>query len=82
MVIKKKKLPSRIPEFKIKEKTLNVLYLLVKTNLASSKSEAKRLVLQNGIKINGKTQKDWKETVQIKKGLILQAGKRKFIKIR
>ena len=81
-IFKKKKLPSRIPEFKIKEKTLNVLYLLVKTNLASSKSEAKRLVLQNGIKINGKTQKDWKETVQIKKGLILQAGKRKFIKIR
>ena len=50
--------------------------------LAGSKSEAKRLVLQNGIKINGKLQKDWKETVQIKKGLILQAGKRKFIKIR
>ena len=81
-VFKEKKAPLKIPEIEILEKQIPLLDLLVKTKLAGSKSEAKRLVLQNGIKINGKLQKDWKETVQIKKGLILQAGKRKFIKIR
>ena len=80
-VFKEKKAPLKIPEIEILEKQIPLLDLLVKTKLAGSKSEAKRLVLQNGIKINGKTRKDWKETVQIKKGLILQAGKRKFIKI-
>ena len=80
-VFKEKKAPLKIPEIEILEKQIPLLDLLVKTKLAGSKSEAKRLVLQNGIKINGKLQKDWKETVQIKRGLILQAGKRKFIKI-
>jgi len=80
-VFKEKKLPSKIPEVKIKEKALNVLDLLVKTELTSSKSEAKKLVLQKGVKIEGKTEKDWRKLIKIKKGLIVQVGKRKFIKI-
>jgi tyrosyl-tRNA synthetase len=80
-VFKEKKLPSRIPEFKIKEKTLNILDLLVKTKLASSKSEAKRLVLQKGVKIEGEIVEDWRKTIKIKKGQVFQVGKRKFIKV-
>jgi tyrosyl-tRNA synthetase len=80
-VFKEKKIPSKIPEIKIKEKTFKILDLLVKTKLASSKSEAKRLILQGGIKINGKIEEDWKAIIKIKKGLIAQAGKRKFIKV-
>lgn len=85
-IFKEKKLPSKIPEIKIKEKTLNILDLLVKTKLVSSKSEAKRLILQKGVKIKIKDQKpeikdDWKEEIEIKKGMIIQVGKRKFIKL-
>lgn len=85
-VFREKKLPSRIPEVKIKEKTLNILDLLVKTKLASSRSEAKRLVLQRGVKIKIKNQKpkikdNWKEEIEIKKGIVVQVGKRKFIKL-
>ncbi|MDO8436476.1 MAG: tyrosine--tRNA ligase [bacterium] len=79
-VFKEKKLPSNIPEIKIKENLLNILNLLVRTRMASSKSEAKRLVLQKGVKIDGKIEEDWKKNVQIKKGLIIQAGKRRFAK--
>lgn len=80
-VFKEKGLPTKIPEIKIKGKTLNILDLLVKTKLASSRSEAKRLIWQGGIKINNVIQADWQKAVEIKEGLILQAGKRKFIKI-
>lgn len=80
-VFKEKKAPKEIKEIKIKEKSINILDLLVKTRLASSKSEAKRLILQNGVKIDSQTQKNWQVIVQIKKGQIIQAGKRKFIKI-
>ncbi|GAH95702.1 unnamed protein product, partial [marine sediment metagenome] len=59
----------------------NILDLLVKTKLASSKAEAKRLILQKGVKINSKVQKDWKAIIEIKKGLIVQKGKRHFAKI-
>lgn len=80
-VFKEKKLPLKIPEIKIKEGSLNILDLLVKTKLAPSKSEAKRLVLQKGVKINGQIQDNWRKIYQIKKGQIVQVGKRKFAKI-
>ena len=80
-VFKEKKLPSRIPAIKIKEERLNILELLVKTKLVSSKSEAKRLILQKGVKIDGKIEENWHGIVQIKKGMIVQVGKRKFLKV-
>ncbi len=88
-VFKEKKLPTKIPEVKIKEiypelvegKKLNILDLLFKTKLASSKSEAKRLILQKGVKINSKVQEDWKAIIEIKKGMVIQVGKRKFAKL-
>jgi len=80
-VFKKKKLPTKIPTIKIKTKKFAILDLLVKTKLASSKSEAKRLILQKGVKIDGKIQKDWQKVIKIKKGMIIQVGKRKFIKL-
>lgn len=80
-VFREKKLPREITEIKIKEKNVNILDLLVKTKLVSSKSEAKRLILQKGVKIDGKTESDWQKIIEIKTGKILQVGKRKFVKL-
>lgn len=80
-VFKEKKLPTRVPGVKLSKKSLSLLDLLVKTNLSSSKSEAKRLVTQGGVKIDGKICQDWQGIVEIKKGMVLQVGKRKFVKI-
>lgn len=80
-IFKRKKLPTKIPTISIKEKDFNLLDLLVKTKLASSKSEAKRLILQKGVKIDGEIQIDWRKIVETKKGTIIQVGKRKFIKL-
>jgi len=88
-VFKDNKVPTEIPEFSIDKiisinkgkKTLDILDLLVEINLVSSKSEAKRMIIQKGIKINGKIWSDWKKEVEIRKGIIIQAGKRKAAKI-
>ena len=80
-VFQKKQLPSKINEIKIKEDSLNILDLLLKTNLVKSKAEAKRLVLQKAVKIDQQIEKDWQKKVEIKKPLIIQVGKRKFIKV-
>ncbi len=80
-VFREKKLPREITEIKIKEKNVNILDLLVKTKIVSSKSEAKRLILQKGVKIDGKTESDWQKIIEIKTGKILQVGKRKFVKL-
>jgi tyrosyl-tRNA synthetase len=80
-VFKEKKLPTIIPKIKLKEQKINILDLLIKIKLAPSKSEAKRLILQKGVKINGETQKDWRKIVQLKKEMVIQVGKRNFVRI-
>lgn len=81
-VFKNKELPSNIPEVKIKGAKLNILDLLVKTKLVSSKTEARRLIEQGAVKINSQVQKDWQAIIKTKKGLTLQAGKRRFAKLK
>jgi tyrosyl-tRNA synthetase len=80
-IFQQKKIPEQIPEVKIKEKEMNILDLLVKIKLAISKAEAKRLVIQKGIKIDKEVYNDWQGSVEIKKGMIFQRGKRGFVKI-
>jgi len=80
-IFKEKRPPSKIPGIRIKERSLNILDLLVKTKLISSKAEAKRLILQKGVKVGGEIQDDWRKEIKIKKGLIVQVGKRRFIKL-
>ncbi len=80
-VFKKKELPSNIPEIKIKEEEIGLLDLLVKANLVSSKSEGRRLIEQRGVKIDNQVESDWQKIIKIKKGLIIQVGKRKFVKV-
>jgi tyrosyl-tRNA synthetase len=80
-IFKKKELPSEIPQVKLTDESLGLLDLLVKAKLASSKAEAKRLVVQKGVKIDGKIEDGWRKIVKIKNGLVVQAGKRRFIKI-
>jgi len=80
-VFKEKKLPSKIKAISLKEKKMNICDLLKKTGLVSSKSEAKRLIVQKGVRIDGQLQDNWQREIEIKKGMIIQVGKRKFVKI-
>lgn len=67
------------------ELEISLIDLLVKVELASSKSEARRLIEQNGIKVNGErennTNKMLKEQDLRNDTLIIQKGKNKFLKI-
>ena len=80
-VFRKKQLPSRIPEVRVEKTDIDILELLVNSKLVSSKSEAKRLIIQKGVKIDGVIQKEWKKIIKIKKGDVIQIGKRKFVKL-
>lgn len=80
-VFKQGGLPAIIPEIKIEGNSFDILDLLVKAKMAFSRSEAKRLVEQGGVKIGDETQDDWRKLIEIKKGMIIQIGKRRFAKI-
>ena len=79
--IAKGELPEDIKEFKISENSINICELLVKVGFASSKSEAKRMIAGNGVKINSQVVTDINKIIEMKDEIILQFGKNRFIKI-
>jgi len=80
-VFKDKKIPLKVPEVKVKEKELDLPGLLTTIGLVASRAEGKRLVEQGGVKIDGKTQAEWKKRIKINPGMVVQVGKRKFARI-
>ena len=81
-VFREKRIPSKMRTAAVKDPIIDTCSLLVKINLASSRAEARRLILQGGVKIDGKVKNDWKEKIKIKKGQVIQVGKRRFVKIK
>ena len=81
MSIAKGEIPDNIEEIQIEENEINICDLLVKIGFAVSKSEAKRNILGNGIKINGKQVNDTNEIVRLDKGVVIQFGKNRFKKV-
>ncbi|MBA4406179.1 tyrosine--tRNA ligase [bacterium] len=79
----KKGLPDEIEEFSIdvSVRELEILDLIVMVGFAPSKGEARRLVIQGGITIDGEKVSDIKEVIKLDKTKILKVGKRKFIKL-
>lgn len=80
-IFKDKKNPSDIPVFRAKKSRYLICDLLTETKLASSKTESKRLVEQRGVKIDDAVVDDWKKEVDLRDGMVVQVGKRKFVKI-
>jgi tyrosyl-tRNA synthetase len=78
-----KGIPEDIPQFNpaegIKEKGL--LELMVDIKFAASNGEARRLVQQGGVSIDGEKISDPKYSVVFDSEKILKVGKRKFIKL-
>ncbi|KZE69237.1 tyrosine--tRNA ligase [Fictibacillus phosphorivorans] len=75
-------MPEEIPVIKwngVEE--VSIIDLIVELELLTSKSEARRMIANRGVKINGEKVEDTNLVVQINEGLIVQVGKRKFVKI-
>lgn len=77
-VFSRRETPEEIPTKKI-AKGLTIVDSLVATGLASSKSEARRLIEQRGVKINGLVAS---ADAVLKSGDLIQVGKRKFARVR
>ena len=64
---------------------INIVDLLIETNLVSSKSEARRLIGQNGISLNQEKVKSIEQLVTSsdlnENSLVLQKGKKVFLKV-
>ena len=81
-IFQKKEMPDRIAERKLRIADWNIVDLLFEVDLASSKNEARRLIKQNGIKVDGRVVNDVNIIIKTtKKGILIQKGKRQFIRV-
>lgn len=71
--------PSDMPTFKVSSR--NIVDVLVETKLATSKSEARRLIEQGGIKVDDTVVGDEAFVLSDATDVIVQKGKRYFAKI-
>lgn len=78
----KKEIPNNMPEAKLAYLTQPLADILVDSNLCSSKSEARRLIEQGGVKVDGACIGEREAVIEPTKGMIIQVGKRKFIKVK
>lgn len=75
-------MPAAIPEISLRQGQWDGIELLVAAGLASSKSEARRLLAQGAVEIDGFALEQTRKEVAIKKGSVIRVGKRRFIKIK
>lgn len=78
--VQKGEIPSDIQTIKLKDRT-TLVEIIVSSKTASSNSEAKRLLSQGAVEIDGKTFFDPQLIIEPSSGNIIKIGKRKFIKI-
>jgi tyrosyl-tRNA synthetase len=80
-VFSRKLVPDNIPEVIINSKQIPLTKLLAEQNLATSLSEARRLIVQGGVQVDGEKIIDTAFVIEGKKEITIKAGKRKFLKV-
>lgn len=75
----KKDIPDDIPEYKLRNDSL-LVDIIADAGLTESKGEARRLIKQNAVKIDGETITDINHMLTVDEA-VLKVGKRRFLKI-
>jgi len=80
--VQKKEVPEEITNYELSITNFKIIDLLVEVKLAESKSEARRLIEQGGVKVDGNVVKDINQIIEItKSGVLIQKGKRGFVRV-
>lgn len=80
-VFQKGQIPEEMPAFEYNS-PVGIIDVLVGSGLTSSKSEARRMIQQNGVKMDGETVGSIDLELKEKKEQVLQVGKRKFARVK
>lgn len=77
-VFQQRNIPSQMPEVKVNDGPVWIIKLLTDAGLADTNSEARRLIKQGAVKIDGEKVTDPNLEIKVGNGSVIQAGKRKF----
>jgi tyrosyl-tRNA synthetase len=81
-IFSKGQLPKKMAEYRVGARQVTLIGALVKTKLASSRSDARRLIEQGGVRLNQVRVKDQSLIIKLDKPKILQVGKRRVIRLK
>lgn len=80
-VFAQKQIPADMPQITPGAARMNIVTLIVQAGFAKTTSEARRLVEQAAVSLDDAKVTDVKAEVDLKDGMVLQVGKRRFGKI-
>ncbi len=80
-VFQRRELPTDMPEFTVPPSGLNIVDLMVQAGTAATKSEARRLIQQGGVRLDDIVV-DSVDCLVEPKDAVLQVGKRRFVRLR
>jgi len=80
-VFQKGGIPEDIAEIDLAKEETQLWALINATKLCGSSSNAKQMIEQGSVKIDGEKFADKNEMIQVKSEMIIQVGKRKWVKI-
>lgn len=80
-VFQRRELPTDMPEFMVPAGGLNIVDLIIQVGFAASKSDARRLVQQGGVRLDDVAVGSIDYLVEPKEA-ILQVGKRRFLRLK
>jgi len=80
-VFRERELPPEMPELTLSA-PMNVVDLMVMAGMATSKGEARRLISQGGVRLDGERVERIDLMVSPRDGLVMQVGKRRFVRLK
>lgn len=79
LVFSKRDIPDDIPEVKVEENEVWLPKFMYENKMVASTSEGKRMITQGAVKVDGEKYEN--ENLVIERSLVVQVGKRKFVRI-
>jgi len=79
-IFQEHEVPEEMAEYSISS-VRNIVDVMVDSGLVSSKSEARRLIKQNGVRLDGEVLDDSDMDLDVKQPAILKVGKRRFLRL-
>jgi tyrosyl-tRNA synthetase len=81
-IFKRKEAPDEIEERTLAAGNWKLPRLLVETTLAASMGEARRLIEQGGVRIDGERHTEDEVNLSAERSTLIQVGKRRFLRVR
>jgi tyrosyl-tRNA synthetase len=79
-VFQERELPEDMPTYALEAAT-NIIDLLAASGLTKSKGEARRMIQQGGVRLDGEKVTSIEEVIDAEQEAVLQVGKRRFLRL-